>query len=370
METQRLMNSISGRSSGGAVANAVPDRPGLAWWCNSTDLRIASVRMRAALLMRMLSQRGIETTWFSGKEISRYRCVVVRKRYDDDTVKQLSRFKGSGGRLVLDLCDNNFLSKSQNQHELRKVKNLRLLATLADVIVAASESLAQIAARECPATAGRIVVIGDIPDDLSIVENSLWRRTWNNWCAYRELNHLERVAPAGVVRLVWFGASAAKKQLSGMADLARICPMLADLGQEYPLHLTVVSNNINFYRKYIKPALPSSRYIEWNSATFDYLLRQQHIALIPAQHNEYTVCKSDNRVVTALRAGLAVVADPVPSYVPYGEVIQIGSMKAGLRHYLADPSKRIADAAQGQARVLHSGQAQRIVAQWIEVCGF
>lgn len=324
--------------------------------------------MRAALLSRMLFQRGIATEWFSEKDATRYRCVVVLKRYDDDTVSQLRRFKQSGGRLVLDLCDNDFLAASQRRKHLHRVENVHALAALADVIVTASEPLARIVARACP-TAARIVTIGDVPDDLSVVKSNAWRRYWNLRRLNRENAHLSSMAPSGVTRLVWFGQSGGRRQLSGMVDLARIAPVVAHLGKSYPLHLTVISNNIKLYRECVAPVVPSSRYIEWNAASFDSLLRQQHIVLIPTQHNEYTACKSDNRVVTALRAGLAVVADSVPSYAAYGDVIMLGDMEAGLRRYLSDPARRIEDAARGQAKAAQTENAERVLVQWLEVCG-
>lgn len=359
---------MSDHETGRTIAGRASPCPRVAWWCKSTDLRIASVRMRAALLMRSLSQQGVAAGWYEEKDAPHYRCVVVSKRYDNGTVMQLRRFKHNGGRLVLDLCDNHFLPASEQPKHLRQVENLRALAALADVIVTSSEPLARIVARECPAAA-RIETIGDVPDDLSVVKTNAWRRCWNLWRLNREHAHLSWVAPAGVARLVWFGHSAGSRQLSGMVDLVRIAPMVANLGKSHPLHLTVISDNSQLYRECVAPVVRSSRYIEWNAASFDSLLGQQHIVLIPAQHNEYTASKSDNRVVTALRHGLAVVADPVPSYAPYVDVISLGDMEAGLRRYLQDPARRTADAARGQAKAAHAENAERVLVQWLEVCG-
>lgn len=351
----------------GAASESASVGPQLAWWCKSEDLRLASVRMRAALLMPMLAERGVASAWFREKDISRYRCVVVSKRYDDDTVNQLRRFKRNGGRLVLDLCHNDFQPRSQQQKHLHRVENLRLLTTLADAIVAASEPLAQIVARECP-DAGKVVVIGDVPDALSIVRTSFWERAWSRWTIAREQDNLNRAAPDGVARLVWFGnANKRGQQNWGMGELARIVPMLIELNRVLPLHLTVISNNAQRFREDIAALMPSSRYIWWRPSTVDAMLRLQHIALIPAHPNEFTACKSDNRVVTALRAGLAVVADPVPSYEPYGKVIRLGTMEDGLRRYLSDPERRSADAARGQTLVAQAGHADRVLTQWLDV---
>ncbi len=325
--------------------------------------------MRTALLMPMLSQQGIPSEWFRQKNLLHYRCIVVRKRYDDATLHLLHRFKQQGGRLVLDLCDNDFTPKSPQPKHLREVENLRQLAAWADVIVASSEPLAQIVARECPA-ASSAMVIGEVPDDPSIADVSLVARAWGRWTLAREQACLDRRAPAGVTRLVWFGIANKRHQPnSGMGELAGIVPMLVALNRTFPLHLTVISDNARRFREDIAPQMPSSRYVSWRPSTIEALLRWQHIALIPSSPEASAACKSDNRVVTALRAGLAVVADPVPSYLPFDEVIRLGPMEAGLRHYLAHPEQRIADAARGQSRVTHSGQAQRVLAQWIEACG-
>lgn len=329
METQRLTTSSNDRSSGISAADAVSDRPRLVWWCKSEDLRLASVRMRTALLMPMLSQQGIASEWFREKDALRYRCVVVRKRYDDDTLQLLRRFKQQGGRLVLDLCDNDSQPRSQQQKHLHQVDNLRLLAGLADAIVASSEPLAQIITKECPA-AGKVEVIGEVPDDPSIVKTSFWMRTWGRWTLAREQGHLNLMAPAGVTRLVWFGiAHKRRQQRSGMGELANIVPMLVELGRTFPLHLTVISNNAQRFQEEIAPLMPSSRHICWRASTIEAMMRLQHIALIPASPNEFTAWRSDNRVVNALRTGLAVVGNPKPSYAPYGEVIRLGEMEDG-----------------------------------------
>lgn len=340
--------------------------PFVAWWCHRTDLRDAAVRMRAAILMRMLCERGLASGWYESKNVDHYQWVVVRKRYDDDTLAQLRRFKQGGGQVVLDLCDNHFVPASKGREPLHQVENLRRLVYLADAVVTSAESLADIVRQECPG-APRVMTIGDVPDDLSIVETSPWRRLWRIWKIRRELAYLERAAPSGVTRLVWFGSSGGRRQLAGMVDLARIAGTIAKVGQTHPLHLTVFSDSAKRYRRQVAPILPTSRYIEWDPWTFDTLLCRQHVALIPAKANAYTVCKSDNRVVTALRAGLAVVADPVPSYAAYSGVIILGDIEGGLRRYSSDPEARLADASLGKAMSEQPEGAERVIAQWLAI---
>lgn len=359
---------MSNRDIGGLIAGpaSASAAPRFAWWAKTMDFRNAGVRIRAAIVMRAAAQRGVAIDWFKEEDVQRYRCVVVSGRHDDETLLRLQRFKQDGGRFVLDLCDNHFIPASQKPKHLHRCENVRALAAMANAIVTSSDTLAQIVRRECP-TADRIVVIGDPPDDLSIIKTPLWHRYVSNWQLSRECARLNSVAPAGVARLIWFGASGGHRKLSGLIDLARIAPMISQLAQTHPLHLTVVTDNLKLHKEWIAPTLPSSRYIAWNPRTFDSLLRQQHIVLIPAQSNEYTACKTDNRVVTALRAGLAVVADTVPSYAPYDGTIMLGNMEEGLRQYLTNPARRAADASRGQAMVISADSTERVLSQWLDL---
>lgn len=357
---------MSNRDTGNLTAGSTLAAPRYAWWVKSMDLRNAAVRIRAAIVLRAAAQRGVAIEWFKEEDAQHYRCVVVSGRHDDETLLRLHRLKQNGGRLVLDLCDNHFIPASQRHKHLHRCENVRALAAMANAIVTSSDTLAQIVRRECP-TADRIVTIGDPPDDLSIVKTPLWHRYVSNWQLSRESAYLNRVAPAKVARLIWFGASGGHRKLSGLIDLARIAPMISKLAQTHPVHLTVITDNLKLHQECIEPILPSSRYIAWNPRTFDSLLRQQHIVLIPAQSNEYTACKSDNRVVTALRAGLAVVAETVPSYAPYAGTIMLGNLEEGLQRYLTDPALRVADASRGQAMVMEADTTELVLSQWLDL---
>jgi hypothetical protein len=44
------------------TSEAKQQLPRVAWWCKSTDLQIASVRMRAAIVMRSMSPSALAHT--------------------------------------------------------------------------------------------------------------------------------------------------------------------------------------------------------------------------------------------------------------------------------------------------------------------
>ncbi|HKY51794.1 MAG TPA: hypothetical protein VJP45_11115 [Candidatus Limnocylindria bacterium] len=340
--------------------------PTVAWWCKTPSLTVASVRIRAAQVMRELDRRGIRTLWYDPRRSAEVRALVLSRRYDDDTVAEVRRLQARGVRIVLDLCDNNFVPASQAPKHMRKVENLRTLAKLADAITVSAVALVAIVRDECP-DAKPATVIGDLADDLSIVPLPWYRRPAVAFKRRWERAWLERRAGAGVGRLVWFGNSGGMRRRSGLQDLAGILDVLETLHRERPLHLTVISNSRARYDELFGRTGFSSRYVEWDPWTSADLLRRQDVALIPAADSSYTACKSDNRVATALAAGVAVVASPVPSYLPYRESIVLGDFAGGLRTYLADPARRRADVSSGRQVAARSTDAETIVGRWREV---
>jgi hypothetical protein len=362
------LSAASERSSvGAALPAASHDRGTIGWWCKTRDLRMASVRIRAALVMRALEGSGERAEWFDPSVPGRYCSVVISKRYDDQTVRTAEALRAVGCRVVLDLCDNHFVAASEAPHHEHRVVNLRALARLAHAITVSAEPLRAIVARECP-EAVPAIVIGDLRDDLSVVPMPPHRWPAIAWKRWRERAHLEALPP-GTTRLAWFGNAEGRRQQSGMADLQRIWPLLEAVHRRHPLHLTVISNSRARYREMAARAALPSRYVEWDPWTFDALMALQQVALIPATDNEFTACKSDNRAVSAFCAGLAVIADRIPSYAHFGDAIFFGDVQSGLAAYATDAALRAADAQRGRARALDSSDGARILARWLAACG-
>ena len=339
----------------------------IGWWCKSRDLEVASTRIRGAIVLRALRQRGVAADWFDPRRADRFRTLVLSKRYDDATLEVARRFQAAGGRIVLDLCDNNFAAASEGAEHQRRVANLRSLAALADAITVSAPPLAEIVARECPGSR-EARVIGDMADDAGIVPLRGLRRMVIAIKRHREEAAIARLGP-DVTRLVWFGNAEGRLGQSGIVDLARIVPDLDRVARSYPIHLTVISNSRRRYAEYLEGAAFRRRYVKWDPWTVEGILARQHIALIPATANEFTSCKSDNRAVSAFRAGLAVIADPVPSYAHFGSAIATGDFAANLVRYIQDPARRAADAAAGKAHAAASSDPGKLAELWLDACG-
>ena len=338
-----------------------------AWWCKDRDLKVASIRIRGELVMRGLAGRGHAVGWYQAQhQTAPPRCIVVSKRFDAGTVQTLQRARSQGSRIVVDLCDNLFTPKQQNERSYRQVENLLASMSLADAIVASSEPLAAIIRERCPSAAPP-QVIGDLADDLSVVPASPLKRPLYRLKLAYERGLLRRAGARGIGRLLWFGNNGGKRAQSGYPDLRPLLPMLEQLGRSLPIQLSVISNHRRKYRDMVAGCRLPTRYIEWDPWTFDALLHEHDVVLIPSHLNAFSICKTDNRVVSALRGGIAVVADPLPSYTAFTGAISLGDIEAGIRRYLLDPAQRAADVARGQRLVAVSTDPGPLLDRWQQV---
>jgi hypothetical protein len=212
-------------------------------------------------------------------------------------------------------------------------------------------------------------VIGDLADDLSVLSAPAWREVYNKIKLRRELALLRQSRASGKTQLVWFGNNGGKRGQSGYADLGELLPLLDRINRDHPLRLTVISNRRQRFLDMAKPFSFEHRYIEWDAWTFEPLLREHDITLIPARSNAYSACKSDNRVISSLRAGVPVVANAVPSYTRYADVMQIGDIEAGLRHYLDHPDQRSEQGRRGRELAESIAASDLIVREWERALG-
>ena len=152
-----------------------------------------------------------------------------------------------------------------------------------------------------------------------------------------------------------------------MRDLLAQRLLLEELNTRYPLCLTVISNHRRKYEQEIQPWSLPTRYLEWSGATFLEALRCHSVAILPVSDNAFTRCKTANRVLAAIQAGLAVVADAIPSFHDFKDVTQLDNWESGLELYLSDPSRRQRDVENGQRPIQESWTNEKIVAQWKQI---
>ena len=335
----------------------------IGWWAASHDLRIASTRIRGELVMRALQANGTTAQWFDPQRRGAFDTLVIGKCHDAETLQLANDFQQQGGKVAVDLCDNRFEFPRDATELAQQAARLRQLLSMADHVVASTPTLAEVI-RGHVTTVQQLSVIGDLADDLSVVPTRLRQSITARFSAWRILQRLQKLRRSGHTLLVWFGSHGGPYADAGMTDLLRIQTTLEQAHRESSLSLTVISNNEEKFRQHIQPFLIPTLYAAWNSANFDTLLQAHDISLIPINSNPFTICKTDNRVVTSLMNGLAVIADEIPSYTPYRSAIGLDGWNTCLQRYLGDAARRTADVTAGKVLASDMTDKNRIVRQW------
>lgn len=338
----------------------------IGWWSHFDDLRVASVRLRGELVIRALRAQGLQAAWFDPQRADAFDVLVIGKRHDRATLETAARLQARGGRVLVDLCDNRFEYPANDLELQRQAQQLKELLARADHVVVSTHELSRVLQQECPQLQ-RVSVIGDLADDLSVVPVPAIQRLRSAVRLRRSLSNIRRLRAQGHVMLVWFGSHGGAYAESGMNDLLRVRDLLERCHRQTPLALTVISNHRKKYLQHIEPFAVPTRYEEWHAATFDRLLQAHDISLIPISDNAFTRCKTDNRIVTSLLKGLAVVADEIPSYRPYAGAIAFNRWEEQLPLYLSNPARRQADVAAGQVIAKQLTDAVEISRQWLAV---
>ena len=330
-----------------AVPASGRSRPFLVGWRPTTsDVRVASVRIRCLNPLRELRRRGYPVELFDPARGGAYSVVIYSKVYDTSVQAEARRLQANGTRVVLDLCDNHFYNPLNLAVLHNAAVQLRRMVSQADDLVASTDAMAHVL-REETGGGKPVTVIGDAVE--STIEG-VRAAPWERWWARRRLQALAKRLgdSAARTRLVWFGSHGGPAGEHGMADLETLRPLLESLHQEHDVSLTVISNSAAKFARLIRPWSMPTYYLDWSADTFWDALRLHAIAVIPIRENPFTRCKSNNRLVTALAAGLAVVATGIPSYRPFEEFCALDDWSGGLRRYILDTEARRRAVAGGQ----------------------
>ena len=80
----------------------------IGWKPISTNVRVASSRLRCLEPLSELRSRGYSVETFNPNHVDRYAAVIYSKAYDDLSYREATGLQKRGIRVVFDLCDNHF----------------------------------------------------------------------------------------------------------------------------------------------------------------------------------------------------------------------------------------------------------------------
>lgn len=338
------------------------------WWPHTKLVAVASYRLRCLQIISTLRARGIDAGLYqkSRRKGSAPSVLVLSKRYDPPSLEHALKLRmRQGTRLVLDLCDNHFYSQSDDPLWVVRAESLRNAVRAVDMVVCGSaylEAVVRKEARQPLLTA----VIGDAAEPA--FAPAAFQR-WLHPLAEVRLRALEaqlqrqRVAQAR--RLVWFGNHGSAYAEGGMNDLAHLQSALLRAHQDAPISLTVISNSASKYKSLSRSWNFTSQYLDWHLATFSRALRLHSVALIPVEHNPFTLCKTSNRIITASLHGLAVAADSLPSYQDFAECTVLDNWDTGFRQLLNDPHQQEKITVLARQKIQEQWTVNQIADQWL-----
>lgn len=168
-------------------------------------------------------------------------------------------------------------------------------------------------------------------------------------------------------RIMWFGNHGAPYAQFGMLDLLEIKESLELMASELDVKLVVISDNYEKYEQHIKPLKIKSEYIAWNPTVVEQEFARASVVVIPNPLETFSICKSANRAVLALKHGVPVVATETPALRPLASCMVFDDFERGLRTYLTDSQKAKVDVELGQQLIeILYGQSQTLGA-WTRV---
>jgi hypothetical protein len=408
----------------------------IGWKVALLDPNIASVRYRAILPSIFLESAAIQSKRFSRPSVKNLQGIdvlVIVKSLTEDDVFLAEQATQRGIPVVLDLCDNIFVSGYLGFGKVCPADNFMAMAKHAVAITASTETLAG----EITRSIGEQPQVFVIPDGLTtldqVCENSALR--WERFCemgksvvaglrpdqiarkvvtampgpflrslmhqevrrqiktrlikfAYKRLDSLRRrdrpverpaelpsdkravLRSVPVKRILWFGNHGAPYSSFGMRELLTIRDVLERIAVEIPVELWVVSNNRAKYNNDIVPLAIPSHYVEWSPSAMKGAFALADVVVLPSTGDPFSVCKSANRAVLALSNKVPVVATNTPALAPLADCLEINDFYAGIKRYLTEPDHVHSHLSVATKLIEANFGKEVITGKWMEVLSY
>lgn len=307
---------------------------------------IAGVRYRALIPAHILGASGHEAS-VRGLDkdaldelrlrIAASDVIVFRRHYEDPASMEalLEETAALGKKTVFDLSDDRLNG--------RVGPHLRRMIAHAGAVVTTSPALRQKVKDACGKEA---FVIGD---------------------PFEGVRGEPRFAPGARLKALWFGHPV------NFDSLKQALPALLEACKKQPIDLRIVTGLIGGIEHDCKQfnatyrGRLSLRYAPWSPEETWRSLSDADFVLIPyLQDHARFLAKSPNRMIESLWAGRFVVAQPIPSYMEFGEWAWIGDdLVQGIDWMRENGSALPARIKAAQEYIAGAYSPEHIAAQWL-----
>ncbi len=324
------------------------------WRVQKVTLDLASVRYRALLPCVSLADEGVScalTATADKRAVEKATHIVIVKSFTPADIELARHARACGKHVYFDLCDNVFVDGYGRSSALPPARALEQMAEHLTAIVVPTEALAQAVRKALGSVPVEVIpdgledatvltkqrqLVGQFNGQVRATSNAV--RTWleGMFKRLRPASHALPEIQKGTSVIVWFGNHGSPWSNFGLADILLFREPLEQLARERSIVLVVVSNNRNRYEQEIKPTAVPSIYLEWTPEVLHDVFRRADVVIAPNSGDEFSVCKSSNRTVMALAAGVPVVASPMHALEQLRDCVWLDDSLTGLRRYLDD----------------------------------
>jgi len=215
-----------------------------------------------------------------------YDVVVLQKRFSE-TDRAIAHWaqKTSNAKVGFDICDNYFIMDDERK------KLLELMCETADFVTTCSDTLSTIVKKYN----SNVYTISDGVKPIAMPKR-----------------HEQKEKPV----ILWFGNHGERvgQVEHGMGDLLMIKDCIEDLAKSFSFKFLVVSNSREKWRRLISPWNCETEYQEWTFDWKDSGILESDICVIPVEIDQFSSCKSNNRILEVMQRRIPVLASPIPAY--------------------------------------------------------
>lgn len=335
-----------------------------AFHTGSYNPRKASVRLRVLAPIAALRRRGVEIARYDPAVGPRgYDAIIFSKSYTRRAAALVEAARAAGCIVVSDVCDS-VIERAERRGRHRKLARIVRQFAVADLVTVATAELGATLATDAAISAAvigsKLRIVPDMLEDIDAL--AALRLSLLDRFNLRRLGRFHARNPAAL-HCIWFGKSFG--DVSGFAHLDTAVAALEAAPD--PITLTICSDDRAAYNKASKAWRIPHIFVPWTLASFPHVLAQQRVAVIPVVQNSYTMGKTINRPAAALRAGLGVVADTLPSYRELAPFVYLDDWPGGLRAYARSWKRECEKIAAGNRWLDDLYGADRVAACWERV---
>ena len=281
------------------------------FWSHTNNINAASYRVRCREVVNQLRSNGIDVDFYRKKHVPKV--MILSQRYDVKSIKRSLKLQKKFNTIVgLDLCDNHFYNEYQSIVYKQRYLDLIQAIHSVDFIISSTESLKQEIITHLHQNKD-IHVMDDMIKNIQNQSNYFSYSYWNSFLQYQLLKRkIQNIKQER--RFIWFGNRGSLNAPVGMRDLKIVVKNLEKLNLKESISLTVLSNDKPLFNSLFRECKFNTFYTTWNKWFFSKFLLLHSIALIPININPFTICKTNNRVISSIYHNLAVCATCIPSY--------------------------------------------------------